>query len=75
MFRTQGASTLPIIEITLVEGRGFELKQKLAKEVTPAVVSAIGAPRESIRVILREVPPWHFAAGGELKGRPPNAGG
>jgi 4-oxalocrotonate tautomerase len=75
MFRTKGVSIVPIIEITLVEGRSFALKEKLAQEVTQAVVSAIGAPREAVRVILREVPPWHFAAGGELKGRPPNAGG
>jgi 4-oxalocrotonate tautomerase len=65
---------MPIVEITLIEGRSFELKEKLVKEVTQAVVSSIGAPREAVRVILREVPPWHFAAGGEVKGRPPEAG-
>ena len=26
-------------------------------------VEAVGAPRESIRVVLREVPPTHWAAG------------
>ncbi len=65
---------MPIVEITLIEGRSFELKEKLVKEVTQAVVSSIGAPREAVQVILREVPPWHFAAGGEVKGRPPEAG-
>lgn len=65
---------MPIVEITLIKGRSFELKEKLVKEVTQAVVSSIGAPREAVRVILREVPPWHFAAGGEVKGRPPEAG-
>jgi 4-oxalocrotonate tautomerase len=61
---------MPVVEITLIEGRGFAAKEKLVKEVTQAVVSSIGAPPESIRVILREVPPWHFAVGGELKGKP-----
>jgi 4-oxalocrotonate tautomerase len=65
---------MPIVEITLIEGRSFEMKEKLVKEVTQAVVSSIGAPREAVRVILREVSPWHFAAGGELKGRPPETG-
>ncbi|MDR3505699.1 MAG: 2-hydroxymuconate tautomerase family protein [Acidocella sp.] len=64
---------MPIVEITLIEGRSFELKEKLVKEVTQAVVSSIGAPKEAVRVILREVPPWHFGAGGEVKGKPPEA--
>jgi 4-oxalocrotonate tautomerase len=61
---------MPVIEITMLEGRSFTAKEKLVKEVTQAVMSSIGAPAESIRVILREVPPWHFAVGGELKGKP-----
>jgi 4-oxalocrotonate tautomerase len=64
---------MPIIEITLMEGRNFEQKERLIKEVTDAVISAVSAPRESVRIILREVPTWHFAVGGELRGRPPGA--
>jgi 4-oxalocrotonate tautomerase len=59
---------MPIVEITLVEGRDAEKKRALVKEVTDAVVSSIGAPIESVRVILREIPPQHFAVGGVPKG-------
>ncbi len=62
---------MPIVEITLIEGRSFTAKERLVKEVTEAIVSSIGAPKEAVRVILREVPPWHFAVAGEFKSRPP----
>jgi len=59
---------MPIVEITLVEGRSKEKKRALVKEVTDAVVSSIGAPIEAVRVIIREIPPEHFAVGGVPKG-------
>ncbi|PPQ33758.1 2-hydroxymuconate tautomerase [Rhodopila globiformis] len=58
---------MPIVDITLIEGRSDEAKARLCAGVTEAVVSAIGAPREAVRVILREVPPQHFAVGGVTK--------
>jgi len=61
---------MPIVEITLIEGRTPEAKVKLIREVSDAVVSAIAAPIESVRVILREVPGEHFGAGGEPKKLP-----
>jgi len=63
---------MPIVEITLIEGRSHEQKAKLAAKVTDAVIDSIGAPRESIRVILREIPSHHFAVGGVLKSTPQN---
>ncbi len=65
---------MPIVEVTLIEGRSFEKKKKMVEEVTNAIVSSLGAPREAVRIIIREVPAWHFAAGGELKGTPPESG-
>ena len=60
---------MPIIDITLLEGRSQEQKQKLVEKVTEAAVKALGAPRDSVRIILREVPKHHFAVGGVLKGK------
>jgi 4-oxalocrotonate tautomerase len=54
---------MPIIEVTLVEGREPERLRDLITRLTDAAVEAVDAPRESVRVILREVPPTHFAAG------------
>jgi 4-oxalocrotonate tautomerase len=62
---------VPFIEITLIEGRSADAKRALMKRVTDAVEESIGAPRASIRIVLREVPAFHWAVGGEPKGDPP----
>lgn len=54
---------MPIIEVTLIEGRAPEKLRTLITRLTDAAVEAVDAPRESVRVILREVPATHFAAG------------
>ena len=61
---------MPIVEVTLIEGRTHEAKKRMVTEVTDAIVSSLGAPCETVRIIIREVPPYHFAAGGTLKGEP-----
>lgn len=62
---------MPIVEVTMLEGRSFEAKEAMVEKLTVALMETINAPREAVRVIIREVPPWHFAAGGVLKGKPP----
>ncbi len=62
---------MPIVEVTLIEGRTHEAKSRMVTEVTDAIVSSLGAPREAVRIIIREIPAYHFAAGGALKGAPP----
>ena len=61
---------MPIVEMTILEGRSFEKKKAMVEAVTDAIVTSFDAPRDSVRIIIREVPPWHFAAGGVLKGEP-----
>ena len=56
---------MPIIEVTLVEGRTPEKKEALIRALTDAAEQAIGAPRQSIRVLLREIPDAHFGVAGE----------
>jgi len=58
---------MPIIEVTLIEGRTQKKKSALIKELTDATEHAIGAPRQAIRVILREVPAEHFGVAGVPK--------
>jgi 4-oxalocrotonate tautomerase len=62
---------MPIVEITMIEGRSDEAKERLHAKVADAIHEAIDAPKESIRIIIREVPPLHFSAGGVAKTRPP----
>jgi 4-oxalocrotonate tautomerase len=54
---------MPLVEVTLVEGRSPEQLRSLMTALTSAVETSIGAPKDSIRVILRELPPTHWAAG------------
>lgn len=58
---------MPIVEITLLEGRSPEAKCKLMEKVTQAVVESVDVKPEAVRVILREIPPQHFAVGGVPK--------
>jgi 4-oxalocrotonate tautomerase len=60
--------TMPFVDVTLIEGRSKEQKNALIKALTDAVESTIAAPRESIRVVLREVPAENWAVGGVPKG-------
>lgn len=58
---------MPLIQVTLIEGRSAEAKSRLIHQLTEAAIEAIAAPRESIRVILQEVPPAHWGVGGVAK--------
>ena len=54
---------MPLVEVTMVQGRTDEQVRSLISALTAAVEQAVGAPRESIRVVIREVPTTHWAAG------------
>ncbi|MBI2243528.1 MAG: tautomerase family protein [Nocardioides sp.] len=54
---------MPLVEVTVVEGRSPAQLRALMSALTSAVVSTIEAPLESVRVVVREVPPTHWAAG------------
>nr|WP_067297379.1 2-hydroxymuconate tautomerase [Marinobacterium profundum] len=56
---------MPIIQVNLMEGRSDEQKEALIHEITEAVHLAIEAPRESVRVLLNEMPKQHFGIGGQ----------
>ncbi|AZM49831.1 4-oxalocrotonate tautomerase [Streptomyces sp. WAC 06738] len=49
--------------MTLVEGRSPDRLRALIAEVTRAVARTADAPPASVRVIIREVPATHWAAG------------
>lgn len=54
---------MPLVEVTLVAGRPPERLRALIHELHEAVVRALAADSASVRVVLREVPPEHWAAG------------
>ena len=55
---------MPIIEVKMMSGRTGEQKDKLIHELTDACNRAIGAPTESIRVLIHEIPKEHFGISG-----------
>ncbi len=61
---------MPIIDITILEGRSYDKKRSLIREVTDAAIRTLDARPETVRVIVREVHPSHFAVAGEPKGPP-----
>jgi 4-oxalocrotonate tautomerase len=54
---------MPLIEVTLGAGRTPAQLRQLMTNLTNAVVDADVAPREAVRVIIREVPTTHWSAG------------
>lgn len=54
---------MPLVEVTLVQGRTPEQVRALISALTAAVVEAVDAPVAAVRVVIREVPETHWAAG------------
>lgn len=54
---------MPLVEITLAEGRSPQQLRALISATTAAVAGSVDASVESIRVVIREVPPTHWSAG------------
>jgi 4-oxalocrotonate tautomerase len=55
---------MPIVQVNMLEGRTDEQKEALITEITEAMVRSISAPRESVRVMINEMPKQHFGIGG-----------
>lgn len=53
---------MPIIEVTITEGRTPERIRSLIHALSAAAQGALDVPLTSVRVIVREVPLTHFAA-------------
>jgi 4-oxalocrotonate tautomerase len=58
---------VPLVEINLLAGRPPEKIRELIHQVHAAVQTSLDAPPENIRVIVREVPPEHWAVGDVTK--------
>jgi 4-oxalocrotonate tautomerase len=58
---------MPIVEITMVEGRTPEAKRRLIAKVTDAIEESIARPRSLDSHHLAEIPALHFGAGGKKK--------
>ena len=64
---------MPIIQITIVRGREREKVKNCIRQVARTVSETLNAPLHTVRVMVTEVDPDHFAVGDTLKseGTPP----
>jgi 4-oxalocrotonate tautomerase len=57
---------MPMVQITMLQGRTADQKRKIAKRITDVLVEEAGARREGIIVAFNEVSKESYASGGEL---------
>jgi len=55
---------MPFAQIYLIEGRTEEQKRALIEKVTQAIVEAVNAPKENVRVWLHDVPKENWGIAG-----------
>jgi 4-oxalocrotonate tautomerase len=64
---------MPIVNIQLIEGRSEEKIKEVIHNVTEVISSTLDAPKESIRVLVTEIPKTHWGIAGtpmsDRKGR------
>lgn len=56
---------MPFAQLYLLEGRTEEQKRRLIQMVTDAIVEAIDAPRENVRVWLHDMPKENWGIAGK----------
>jgi 4-oxalocrotonate tautomerase len=57
---------MPLVEITMLQGRTVDQKRKIAQRITDAMVEEAGARREAVVVTFVEVSRESYASGGVL---------
>jgi 4-oxalocrotonate tautomerase len=57
---------MPLVQITMLQGRTADQKRKIAKRITDVLVEEAGARREAIVIAFNEVSRESYASGGEL---------
>ena len=55
---------MPIVQISLVQGRTPEKKEQLIKKVTDAIVEVLQIPADRVRIILYDIPKENLGRGG-----------
>jgi 4-oxalocrotonate tautomerase len=57
---------MPLVQVTMLQGRTADQKRKLAQRITDAMVEEAGARREAVVVSFVEVSTESYASGGVL---------
>lgn len=55
---------MPFAQIHILEGRSEDQKRAVIEKVTQALVEALGAPKEAVRVMITDVPKTNWGIAG-----------
>jgi 4-oxalocrotonate tautomerase len=55
---------MPFVHIHLIQGRNADDKRRVIEKVTDALVEALNAPRESVRISILDVPSENWGIAG-----------
>lgn len=56
---------MPFAQIYMLEGRTEEQKRAVIEKVTAALVEAVGAPKETVRVWIHDMPKENWGIAGK----------
>ncbi len=56
---------MPFLQVNLLDGRTEEQKEVLIRELTNTVCEVLGSKRESVRVLINDVPKTNWGIAGE----------
>ena len=57
---------MPLVQVTMLQGRTVDQKRKIAKRMTDTMVEEAGAKREAVVVTFVELSKESYASGGPL---------
>jgi 4-oxalocrotonate tautomerase len=57
---------MPLVQVTMLQGRSADQKRKIAKRITDVMVEEAAAKREAIVITFVEVSRESYASGGVL---------
>ena len=55
---------MPIVQISMIQGRTPEKKEQLIKKVTETIIEVLKIPADRVRIVLNEVPKENIGYGG-----------
>jgi 4-oxalocrotonate tautomerase len=61
-----GGENMPVVQVSLLEGRTTEQKRNIAKRITQTLVEEAGANEQGVVVTFVDLPTDSYASGGML---------
>jgi 4-oxalocrotonate tautomerase len=58
---------MPLVHITLIEGRTTEQKRQAAKKITEAIVETLNCPVDAVKIAFHDISQGDYASGGILR--------